>query len=153
MSGVSQRIGTPGRKNSTCTGAGYQTISTQSIPANTLGSTGVIRAWYYVRRTTGSGTATVRIQYGGTNVFGTVAPTAGNSAAFLVTLTLWGDGSTSAQRGIGQLLPHVSSLTGAYSNSATAAIDSTAAQNLTLDIDLGTDGDVFTLDAAGWESL
>lgn len=150
---AARHIGTPGRVNATCTGSGFQTLSTQAIAGGILGSSGAIRAWYYVRRTTGTGTATVRIQYGGTTVFGTVAPTAGNSAAFLITFTLWGNGATNAQRGIGQLLPHVSSLTGAYSNSATAAVDSTTSQNLTLDIDLGTDSDVFTLDAAGWEVL
>lgn len=114
LSGIPKQIGTPGRKNTTCTGAGYQNLYTQSITGGTLGTTGMVRFGFYVRRTTGTGTATVRIQYGGNSITGTFAPTAGNSVAFSIVGTMWGDGATNAQRGQAHLMPHTSALASGY---------------------------------------
>lgn len=148
LSGVPKQIGTPGRQNTTCTGAGVQNLYTQAIAANTLGSTGKIKFKFFVRRTSGSGTAIVNVAFGGTTFHTTFAQSAANSAAFAIEGELWGDGATNTQRGRMWVSPTNAALASGYGAHGTAAIDQTGSANLTLGIDLGTDGDTFTLDQA-----
>lgn len=133
-----------GRLATTATGSGFQNLYTLSIPANTLGTTKGFRFDCCIRRTTGAAACTMRATYGGTS-FGSVAVGTAASAAFCWRGTIWADNSASAQRGQANLYQGNTS-SAASGTTGTAAIDSTAAQNFTIDVDLTTDADVFTID-------
>jgi hypothetical protein len=113
-------------------------LRTISIPGGTLGSDNGVAFEFRVRRTTGAGTLTWRLLYGGSTM---VAFTASTVATTKITGVLFGDGATNAQR-----MHAEESRSVAPATSVTAAVDSTADQDLVLQVDFGTDGDVVTLD-------
>jgi hypothetical protein len=127
-----------GRRADTANGASFQTLRTISIPGGTLGSDNGVAFEFRVRRTTGAGTLTWRLLYGGSTM---VAFTASTVATTKITGVLFGDGATNAQR-----MHAEESRSVAPATSVTAAVDSTADQDLVLQVDFGTDGDVVTLD-------
>lgn len=133
------RILAASRQNGTATGSGTLTLYTLAIPAGLLGTTGVVHYDISFRRTTGSGNVTPQVAYGGTALTGFAAVGGPN---YRLQGKFWGDGATNAQRGHGFL----NSGTNTANSVGTAAIDSTAAQNMTVTIVLATSSDVVTLD-------
>jgi hypothetical protein len=129
-----------GRKTATCTGAGDQALYTLAIPANTLGTAGHLRYEFVFRRTTGAGSITCKVKYGGTTIG---APGAVAGPNYRIDGRIWNDGATNAQRASYTNFSGASTVTHL---TGTAAQDSTAAKNLTLELDFDTDADVATLD-------
>lgn len=125
------------RQSGTITGSGFQTLASVTIPGGTLGTAKGVKFEAKYRRTTGSGNATPRIVYGSTTLITFGADTA---VTQYVRGTLFGAGATNAQR------VHCESSRAAGGSTGTAAEDSTGDLALALQIDLGTDSDVFTLD-------
>jgi hypothetical protein len=122
------------------TGAGFQTAATVPIPAGLL-LDGVLRWSISGRRTTGAGTCQQRVRIGGVDLLTFAAAdtnavifTRGN--AFAETL-----GSPASLRSNA-----ASSRGGAVLSTGLAAVDLTALQDLTFEIDLATDTDVYTFD-------
>lgn len=127
-------------QGSTATGAGDVNLYTVSIPANTLGTNKGIHLVCYAARTTGSGQITLKAKYGGTQLDSGAGSLSGPNIRMEVYL--WNEGATNAQRA------SISKFSGSSTiahYTGTAAIDSTADQNFTIDVDLGTDSDVVTL--------
>lgn len=127
------------RQNATATGAGWVRLHRILIPANTINVDRLVRFEYHFRRTTGAGTWSFRILYANN-----IAVTASgfSNANNVIRGFLSNDGASNAQRNVAEIYP-VSNLV-----TATTALDSTIAQNMDFEIDLGTDADVFTLDRA-----
>lgn len=134
-------------QTATATGAGDVNLFTLAIPGGTLSTNKGLRCVFHCRRTTGSGQVTCKPKYGGTNLHGGGSLTGPN---FRVEVYLWAAGATNAQRSAATIFAG-----GSTSSHATvaAAIDSTASQNLTFDVDLATDSDVVTLDWVSVEVL
>lgn len=131
------------RQNATATGSGDQVLQTVSIPANLLSTNRALRVRACVRRTTGSGNITPKVKYGGTLLS---SASAASSATQIIDCLIVADGSSSAQRGFSTQFTSSSSNT----DTATAAINSTTAQNLTIEVLLATSANVVTLD---WLSI
>lgn len=133
------KILTASRQSGTATGSGFQTLATIAIPANTLGTNKGVAFEIKYRRTTGAGTVTPRIVYGSTTL---VTFSSDSAALGCIRGILFADGATNAQR------IHAESSRSTLPVTGTSAEDSTGALNLLVQIDLGTDSDVFTLDWA-----
>ena len=138
------RVLDTGHKAEPATGAGFQTIYTLLIPGGTLGTTAGLRIKFHVRQTTGTGNGTWRLQYGGITVY---APAAMPGASHVFDIDLWADGSINAQRCAGW------NQRAGLTSGGIATVDSSVEQSLTFEVDLATDGDVFTLDWASVEVL
>lgn len=125
------------------------TLATWSIPANTLGTSGVIHVyinWDYLNNSGAGETLRLRVKYGATTMFNDITPSIPSNAARragVMDLYLHADGATNAQLLSGRFhLSAVSATTAgtgdfgaidilpARTIGGTAAIDSTAAQNL-----------------------
>lgn len=147
LSGVAKILDS-GYKGSTATGSGDQAIYTLAIPGGTLGSTKGLRIRATIRQTTGIDGAYYKIKYGGTEVSGFVDPLYVSTVG--IEGMLWADGATNAQRAFCTLtaagVPPVG-------GTGTAAIASGSSQNLTIEIALETDTDVFTLCGVCVESI
>lgn len=137
---TSTRILDAARKVVTVSGSGFRPLFSVPIPGGTLGTTKILRGEYAVRRTTGAGTATVRVSYGGTVM---VTHAVATSAVFLGRFFLFAAGAVSSQR-VHALLADTA--LGVDVVTGTAAQDSTRDLNLDVELDLGTDTDVFTGD-------
>lgn len=148
--GAQQALDVPGiitaaRQSGTATGSGFQSVVSVTIPANTLGTTAGVRFDALFRRTTGSGNLTWRVGYGGTVM---VTFTASTNATTRISGMLFADGATNAQR-----MHATESRVTASPVTGTAAVDSTAAANLLIEVDFATDADVVTCDWISVESL
>jgi hypothetical protein len=119
------------------TGAGFQTAATVPIPANLL-LDGVLRWSIAGRRTTGAGTCQQRVRIGGVDL---LAFAAGDTNAVIYTR-----GNVIAESPANARANASSSRGGAVLSTGLAAVDLTAAQNVTFEIDLATDSDVYTFD-------
>jgi hypothetical protein len=114
------------------------TLLTTAIPGNLLGTGNVIRENMY--GTWGNGTAgtnlTIRVKYGGTQIWSYVVPAGGNANGnFQATFYVYATGSTATQQGEGTLMYVTAANAFTYFTTgtvATSAIDSTSSQNLIL---------------------
>lgn len=119
------------------TGAGFQTAATVPIPAGLL-LDGVLRWSIAGRRTTGAGTCQQRVRIGGVDLL-----TFSSADANTVIYTR---GNAFAENPLSLRTNALSSRGGAVLSTGLAAVDLTAAQNLTFEIDLSVDADVYTFD-------
>lgn len=118
------------------TGAGIQPIATVAIDAGLL-LDGVLRYSLSGRRTTGAGTSSVRSRIGGVDLL---------TAAGDGNLNLYHRGNASAVTPTNLRANGFSSRTGAAGITGLAVVNLADALDLTFDVDLGTDTDVFTFD-------
>lgn len=127
------------RLSATATGTGDQNVFSFTIPGSLLGTTRIIRFTAFMEQTTGSGTWFIKIKYGGNRA---EAFTAQTTTSWRVCGELYGDGTTSAQRGVFPRYTNVFNMTTAFASLAT---DSTIDQSLTIDTNLTTGTDVITI--------
>lgn len=128
------------------TGAGFQLVATVPIAAGLLES-GVLRFAISGRRTTGSGASQQRIRIGGSDL---LTPAAGDTNA-----TIYVRGCASAPHGTPDTLRAnaVTSRGGIVQLTGLASVDLSQPLDLTFEIDLATDSDVFTFDELTVEYL
>jgi len=127
------------------TGSGFQSIATVPIPAGRL-LDGVMRYSISGRRTTGTGTSSLRAQIGGVDL---LANGSGDGAA-----VVFNRANCSAPPGITNQL-RANGFTSRTTTCVTgsAAVNLNDALDLTFSIDLGTDTDVYTFDELTVEYL
>lgn len=128
-----------GRQTATCTGSGDVVCNTIAVPANTLSTTNALHVVWCARRTTGSGQVTWKVKYGGGWLGNSGAISSANPC---LEAWMWNDGATNSQRSV-QFVNYGAPTVPATN---TISIDSTTAQNVTLEVDLATDSDVVTSD-------
>jgi hypothetical protein len=116
-----------------------ETLWSYSVPANTIGSDGVLtgRIWSVGLFNGGASTATIRFKYGSTTL-ATLVKSYGGSATernFDVEFEIKGDGSTSSQEGFARardIAVGTSTNANTVSNYGTASEDSTGALTLSI---------------------
>lgn len=127
------------------TGAGFQTAATVPIPAGML-LEGVLRWAISARHTTGAGTCQQRLRIGGVDLIA-FNPTDGSANIFT-------RGAASAPPGDpANLRANAMSSRGTTQATGSAAVDLTLAHDLTFEIDLSADTDVYTYDELTVEHL
>lgn len=120
------------------TGAGWKTIKTYTLTGGSLSTKNALYIRAILRRTTGTGGVTVRLTYGAAVI--ATLPAIITSSSVVIQGCVVGAGATNAQRGYIYILGADDIGTG------TSAINSTANQAITIDIDLETDGDQWDCD-------
>lgn len=117
------------------------TVFSGAVPANTLSTNKILigRLWYRWDSTAAANSFTLRVKYGGTTLF-SVAPGAAQTNVSqgygFLEFILRGDGATNAQEARAQHVFQYNANSPVWlpNISGTAAIDSTAAQNLVITV-------------------
>ena len=118
--------------------ASETTVYTFSVPGSTLGTNNLLRLslWgIYVNTALSVNAMTVRVKYGATTMLTMTGPNTANATIItVVDVLLKGDGTTSSQEALGRVpWGNTNSNTiNTFWHNGTAAIDSTAAQNLVI---------------------
>lgn len=126
------------------TGAGFRTVATVPLSAGRMLS-GVLRWAISARRTTGAGTSQQRVRIGGVDL---LTPVAGDSS-----VNPYMRGAASASDPATLRANAMTSRGGITQLTGSANVNLAAALDLTFEIDLGTDTDVFTFDELTVEYL
>lgn len=120
------------------------TLATITVPANVMGVKGVVRCRAYFSYTNNANSKTLRIKFGGTTIIA-VARTTQQSSYF--DFSVGNRGVTNSQVATGLYGAHGDNTITTFSSTTTAAIDTTAAVSIILEVQKATGGDTITLES------